>query len=203
MSDEELVRLCLSSQDETLWAEFVRRFQPVIAGVIFKRLSRCSRWIDRGSVDDLVGDVFLKICKDDFKALRNFEFRHENALPAYLKVVAAHVAEDDMRRKNSDREGGGEAPENIDDLPYPPSDRSSAVESILNNLRMNEIEKCLQQRKRERDFARDYKIFWLYFRDGFTAYDISQLPDIGFKNVKGVESALLRLSKWVSACLGL
>src|SRR6266567_4665208 len=92
MSDEELVRLCLSSQDETLWAEFVRRFQPVIAGVIFKRLSRCSRWIDRGSVDDLVGDVFLKICKDDFKALRNFEFRHENALPAYLKVVAAHVA---------------------------------------------------------------------------------------------------------------
>lgn len=203
MSDEELVRLCLASQDETVWAEFVRRFQPVIAGVIFKRLSRCPRWIDRGNVDDLVGDVFLKICKDDFKVLRNFEFRHENALPAYLKVVAAHVVEDDMRRKNSDREGGGEAPKNIDDLPQPPSDRSSAVESILNNLRINEIEKCLQQRKGEPNFARDYKIFWLYFRDGFTAHDISQLPDIGFKNVKGVESALLRLGKWVSACLGL
>lgn len=203
MSDEELVRLCLASQDETLWAEFVRRFQPVIAGVVFKRLSRCPRWIDRSDVDDLVGDVFLKICKDDFKVLRNFEFRHENALPAYLRVVAAHVVEDDMRKKNSDKEGGGEARQNIDDLPHPPSDRSSAVESILNNLRMNEIEKCLQQRKGEPNFARDYKIFWLYFRDGFTAHDISQLPDIGFKNVKGVESALLRLSKWVNTCLGL
>lgn len=203
MSDEELVRLCLASHDETLWAEFVRRFQPVIAGVIFKRLSRCPRWIDRAEVDDLVGDVFLKICKDDFKALRNFEFRHENALPAYLKVIAAHVVEDDLRRKNSDKEGGGEAPENIDDLPQPPPDRSSAVESILNNLRINEIEKCLQQRKGEPNFARDCKIFWLYFRDGFTAHDISQLPDIGFKNAKGVESVLLRLSKWVSACLGI
>ena len=81
MSDEELLRLCLASQDETLWAEFVRRFQPVIAGVIFKRLSRCPRWIDRTDVDDLVGDVFLKICREGFKALRSFEFRHENAFP--------------------------------------------------------------------------------------------------------------------------
>lgn len=201
LSTEELLRLCLENRDEVLWWEFVRRFQPLIAGVIFKRLSRCPRWIDRADVDDLVSDVFIKICKDDFKALRNFEFRHENALHGFLKVMAAHVVEDYIRKKKSDKEGGGQEPGNIDDLPQPPSDHSNSVHSIFNNLRMNEIEDCLQQLAGEPNFGRDYKIFWLYFRDGFTAHDISQLPNIGFKNEKGVESALLRMIKWLRSCL--
>jgi RNA polymerase sigma-70 factor (ECF subfamily) len=205
LTDEELVRLLLATRDEDLrgelWVEFWHRFQPVIARTVRRRIVRYTRWVDPDWVDDLVQDMFLKLCKDDFKVLRNFEFRHENALRALLKVMAANLAEDDIRKKNSDKEGGGQQPENIDDLPQPPSDRSSAVDSMLNNLRMNEIETCLQQRNDEPNFARDHKIFWLYYRDGFTANEISELPDIGFKSVKGVESALLRLGKWVGNCL--
>ncbi len=74
---------------------------------------------------------------------------------------------------------------------------------MFNSLSMNEIENCLQRRKAEANFIRDYKIFWLYYRDGLTALEISQLPDIGLKNVKGVESALLRLIKWIVDCLDL
>jgi len=207
LTDEELVRLLLATQDEDLrpelWVEFWHRFQPVIARTVRRRIARYTRWVDHAWVDDLVQDTFLKICKDQFKILRNFEFRHENALRALLKVMAAHVAEDDIRKRNSEKEGGGQPTENLDDLPQPPSDRSSAVDSMFNNLRMSEIEKCLQQRKGEPNFVRDHKIFWLYFRDGFTALEISQLPDIGLNNVKGVESALLRLVKWVVHCLNL
>src|SRR5437660_11321463 len=72
MSDEELLRLCLASQDETLWGEFVRRFQPVIAGVIFTHLSRCPRCIDRTDVDGLVGYVSLKLCRQGVNALHSF-----------------------------------------------------------------------------------------------------------------------------------
>lgn len=205
LTDEELVRLLLATRDEDLraelWVEFWRRFQPVIARTVRRRIARYTRWVDHDWVDDLVQDTFLKICKDEFKTLRNFEFRHENALHGFLKVMAARVAEDDIRKKNSDKEGSGQQPENIDDLPQPPSDRFSAAKSMLNNLRMSEIENCLQQRKGEPNFVRDHKVFWLYFRDGFTANEISELPDIGFKSVKGVESALLRLSKWVGECL--
>ena len=205
LTDEELVRLLLATQDEDLrpelWVEFWHRFQPVIARTVRRRIARYTRWVDHAWVDVLVQDTFLKICKDGFKVLRNFEFRHENALCALLKVMAAHVAEDDIRKRNSEKEGGGQPTENLDDLPQPPSDRSSAVDSMFNNLRMSEIEKCLQQRKGEPNFVRDHKIFWLYFRDGFTANEISEFPDIGFKSVKGVESALLRLSKWVGDCL--
>jgi len=205
LTDEELVRLLLATRDEALradlWVEFWDRFQPVIARTVRRRIARYTRWVDHGRVDDLVQDTFLKICKDEFKILRNFEFRHENALRALLKVMAANVAEDKIRSEIAEKKGGGQKPENIDDLTQPPSDRSRGVQSMLNNLRMNEIEKCLQQRKSELNFDRDHRIFWLYFRDGFTANEISELPDIGFKSVKGVESALLRLSKWVGDCL--
>jgi RNA polymerase sigma-70 factor (ECF subfamily) len=205
LTDEELVRLLLATRDEDLcadlWVEFWRRFQPVIARTLRRRLTRYTRWANPDWVDDLVQDTFLKICKDDFKALRKFEFQHQDALYGFLKVMADHVADDDNRKKRSDKEGGGQSPENIDDLTQPPSDRFSAAHSMLNNLRMSEIENCLQQRKSEPNFVRDHKTFWLYFRDGFTASEIYELPDIGFKSVKGVESALLRLSKWLGDCL--
>lgn len=206
-TDQELVRLLLSTQDEALredlWVEFWHRFQPVIARVIFKRLSRSPRWIDRADLDDLVSEVFLKICTNNFKILRDFEFRYENALRGFLKVLAAHLVEDYIRKRKSEKEGGGQILENIDDLLQPPSDRSHGVASMFNSLRMNEIENCLQRRKGEPNFERDCKMFWLYFRDGLTAHEIAQLPDIGFKSVKGVESGLLRLSKWVVHCLDL
>ena len=203
LTDEELVRLLLATRDEDLWVEFWHRFQPLIARTVRRRIVRYTRFVDLGRVDDLVQDTFLKILKDDCKALRHFEFWHENALPSLLKVITAHVVEDDIRKKNSEKEGGGQTPEDVDNLLRPPSDRSSSAASIFNHLRMSEIENCLQRRKGEPNFDRDCKMFWLYFRTGFTALEISQLPDIGLNNVKGVESALLRLVKWVVHCLNL
>jgi RNA polymerase sigma-70 factor (ECF subfamily) len=207
LTDEELVRLLLATQDEDLradlWVEFWRRFQPVIARTIRRRIARYTRWVDPDRVDELVQETFLKILKDNCKALRHFEFRYENALPSLLKVMAANVVEDKIRSEIAEKKGSGQTPENIDDLLQPPSDRSRAVDSIFNSFRMNEIENCLQRRKAEANFNRDYKMFWLYYRDGFTALEISQLPDIGLKNVKGVESALLRLIKWIIDCLDL
>ena len=207
LTDEELVRLLLATRDEALredlWVEFWHRFQPVIARTVRRRIVRYTRWVDPGRVDDLVQETFLKILKDDCKALRHFEFRHENALPSLLKVMAANVVEDKIRSEIAGKKGGGQEPEDIDNLLQPPSDRSRAVGSIFNGIRMNEIEHCLQKRKADANFNRDYKMFWLYYRDGFTALEISQLPDIGLKNVKGVESALLRLIKWIIDCLDL
>src|SRR5947209_5069376 len=135
-TDQELVRLLLTTRDEALredlWVEFWHRFQPVIARTIKRRIARYTRWVDPGRVDDLVQETFLKIFKDDYKALRKFEFRHENALPCLLKVMAAHVVEDDIRKRNSDKVGAGQEPEDIDNLLQPPSDHSRAVGSIFN-----------------------------------------------------------------------
>jgi RNA polymerase sigma-70 factor, ECF subfamily len=64
---------------------------------------------------------------------------------------------------------------------------------------MGQIERCLAKLASEPNFARDYAIFWLYYRQGLTAKAISQLPDITL-GTKGVESTLLRLTRYVKAC---
>jgi RNA polymerase sigma-70 factor (ECF subfamily) len=197
-TDEELVRLLLATRDETLraelWEEFWCRFQPVIALTVKRRLA-CRRRFDNASVDDLVQNTFLKICKDNFRGLRNFEFRHANALRGWLKVMAANVVEDYFRQQPIMPD---EDLEPIKDI-IPTSVNVS--ELIHRREQIQKIEDCLQKMAGEPDFARNYKTFWLYFRDGFTAKQISRLPDLGFNTVKAVESALLRMTKWVRQCL--
>jgi RNA polymerase sigma-70 factor (ECF subfamily) len=45
---------------------------------------------------------------------------------------------------------------------------------------------------------RDRALFWLYYRQGFTAEEISRLPAAGL-TAKGVESALRRVTAWLRA----
>lgn len=198
LSTQELIKLFLARRDEDLWAEFMRRFQPVIAGVIVKRLFRRVKRADSDLVDDLVQETYRKICNDDFVVLRNFEFRGENplAFPCFLKVMASNRVEDYFRQKNNDKNGGGLVEEDIEVVQMTASAPSDSSQSIFKRIQLQEIETCLQQLAGEPNFARDHKIFWLYYRDGFTAQAISQLPDMGL-TVKGVESTLLRLIKWL------
>ena len=115
LSAQELVQLCLDSKDEAMWTEFVRRFQPLIARVVIKSLCRRGKF-NLSLVDDLVQDTFLKLCANDFKALRNFDFRHENALFGFLKVITQHVVEDYIRSNDNDKRNGGKEPEDLDEV---------------------------------------------------------------------------------------
>lgn len=191
LSTEELVRLCLETRDEDLWTEFVRRFQRVIAGVIIKCLSSRLWRIDHALVADLTGDTFLKICKDNFKILHNFEFRHENALYGFLKVMAAHVVEDHFRKQKIKEV----------DLDETTPDSSNLFDKLDQRRKIEKIESCLQQLAGKPNYERDHKMFWLRNREGLTAEEILEFPDMGFKTVKGVESALLRLNRWVLQCV--
>lgn len=64
LSTQELVQLCLASRDETLWAEFVRRFQ--------QRL--CKETI---CVYAYAENVFLRDCTNYFNSLQVFLQRKE------------------------------------------------------------------------------------------------------------------------------
>ena len=112
--DRELVKLCLQKNEEA-WTELVRRFQPLIAGVISKTLRRWSA-PDRSVIDELVQDSFLKLCAENFKALRKFDWPHENALPGFLIGVASNVAQDYGRREHAIKRGSGKEEESIEDV---------------------------------------------------------------------------------------
>jgi RNA polymerase sigma factor (sigma-70 family) len=189
-TDEELVQLLLTTQDEALreglCVEFVARFGPVIAVSIRRCLLRRTPRAERTLVEDLTQDTFKKICNCNFKILHKFEFRCETALRSYLKVIAHNIAEDYWRTQKA-------VFVQLDDTQ---PDSSDSYRDVERRNRIEMIERCLQQLAGKPNFDRDYKIFRLYFCDGYTAQAISQLPDIGL-SVKGVESTLLRLIKWL------
>lgn len=204
-----LLSLCLSSRDEFLWTEFIRRSQPVIAGVVVKTLRRWARPTPT-LVDDLVQETYLKLFAGNARALRRFVCHHENALYGFLKVVASNTVQDHFRCSYSQKRGSGREEESIDQAGKERTDvmtigegrigRAVSARSVYHGLERRillcEIDAYLKSRASEPCFVRDYTIFWLYYREGQTAKAISRVPSIGL-SVKGVESTLLRLTRLV------
>lgn len=192
---KQLLKLCLRDDNEALWAEFIRRTQPVIAGVIIKTLWRW-RIPSPDMVDDLAQETYLKLCANDFKALREFVCEHDNALYGFLKVVASHVVQDHFRSFCSQKRGCGKEPEELNQVGAIYADASCSVQGMERKVLFREISECLETRAAGPNFARDYAVFWLYYVHGYTAKAIARVPTIGL-TVKGVESILLRLIRVV------
>jgi RNA polymerase sigma-70 factor (ECF subfamily) len=184
----ELLDLCLSSDDQELWQKFVRRTQPLIANVIINTLRRW-REPSPNLVDDLVQETFLKLFANERKALRGIRNAYENTIFGYLKVVASNVTCDHFRQPKN------KVPEvELTDVVVPPSpdgfDRFQFV-------RLKEkIQDCLDGHSSSETYKRDQAIFWLYYEQGYTAKEISLLPNIEL-SIKGVESTLLRLTRLI------
>lgn len=204
-----LLSLCLASRDELLWTEFIRRSQPVMAGVVIKTLRRWTRPTST-LVDDLVQETYLKLFAGNAKALRRFVCHHENALYGFLKVVASNTVQDHFRCSYSQKRGSGREEESIEragkeraELMTIGEGRIGRVVSatglphgLERRILLCEIDAYLKSRASEPCFVRDYTIFWLYYREGQTAKAISRVPSIAL-SVKGVESTLLRLTRLV------
>lgn len=187
----ELVQLCLASQDPDLWLEFENRFEPLIARVVMKSLRR---WMnpDPATIEDLVQDTFLKLLANNFRALRDFEYEHENSLFGFLKTVASHVVQDYVRSTYSQKRGSGREEEDLETVSATTPASASFVEDADQSILIDEINTCLERALEGPNACRDLEIFRLYYRYGLSAAAIASRPEIGLET-KGVESTLFRL----------
>jgi RNA polymerase sigma-70 factor (ECF subfamily) len=199
LSPQELLRACLTKGSESLWDEFVRAFQPMIASVIIKTLRRWGQ-PDAALVDDLVQETYLKLCGNDFRALRAMQSDHENAIFGFLKVVASNVVQDHYRKSLSQKRGSGKGEEDLELAHASAVSDNSFSQQVEQDAQIGQIDECLKAYAAEPNFERDYAIFWLFHRQGLTAKEISELPSIEL-SVKGVESTLLRLARLVRSKL--
>lgn len=202
ISPEELVVACLREGNESAWAEFVRRFQPLIARVAL-RVAR--QWGEPSPqvIDDLIQETYLKLCAERLRVLRNFKSAHEGAIYGYIKVFTANLVHDHFKLSHSQKRGGRTATtsiegENAGGIPNSPISTTSVLER---DVLIQEIDACLRVVASGPGSERDRRIFWLYYRVGLAASAIAALPTIGL-STKGVESTLLRLTRQVRQRLG-
>src|SRR5579871_1782389 len=196
----QLISICVSTGDETAWGEFVRGYQPLIAGVISRYVRRMGN-ISHELVEELVQEVYVKLCANNFYALKSFGISHENALFGFLKVIASNVAQDYFRTARSlGRSGSWGRGHELNAQLKEFSDVSDSSTALDRELLIQKIEQQLQTYSEEPNFIRDHTIFWLYYKSGLTAKAISHLPEMGL-SVKGIESILHRMTRQIRANL--
>lgn len=185
------MRACAHSEDANAWQEFVRRLKrPIAAAVV--RVGRRRGPVPPHMADDLVQETFLKICRQ--QPLMSGELRVENeaTISAWVKVVATNVAMDHFKAMRSQKRGSGSAAAEWDDeLAALACDDGSTLE---HRVLLQQLDALLCEENLGTNHERDRAIFWLYYRQGFSARDIAADPRFGL-TAKGVESTIARVTR--------
>jgi DNA-directed RNA polymerase specialized sigma24 family protein len=195
-SPNDLVRACAGSKDPAAWAEFIRRFHPVIARVV---LRTARRWGEpsRQVLDDLTQETYLKLCEDDSRLLRSFQPRFPDAIFGFLKVVTANVVHDHFKSALAEKRGAGQT--DVLREGAQPASASPAVgnfDAMEHRIFLQQVDEVLTRSAAGEEQARNRAIFWLYYRYGLSASAIASLPSIGL-TTKGVESTILRMTRMI------
>jgi len=192
----DLAKACAHSVDAAEWGEFVRRCTP-LASLVALRISRM--WVSDPSpatVDDIVQEVLLKLCEQERRILRDFEPRGEDSFLGLLRLVSSSVANDYFRRIYSTKRGGKVVTMPLgDDDAQLPMDGAGPAARIQQSTLLAELDEKLRSAP-ETISGRDRALFWLYYRQGYTAEEIARLSASGL-TAKGVESALRRVTVWL------
>jgi RNA polymerase sigma-70 factor (ECF subfamily) len=197
-SVNELAKACARSTDAVEWEELVRHCAPLAS---LMALRACRMWTNAPSpamVDDIVQEIFLKLCEQERRILREFEPRGEDSFLGLLRVISVSVANDYFRRRSSAKRGGKVVTSQLaeDGAGMAVASHSEAGQMERSAL-LAQLDRKLQSAP-EAIGERDRTLFWLYYRHGFTAEEIARLAASGL-TAKGVESAVRRVAVWLRA----
>ena len=194
LSCDELLRACADPENAEAWQEFVRRFNPLITVTVWR--VACRYGVNKGPIiKDLVQDTYTKICHKNFHLLRSFTSNHANACYGMIKIIARNVAIDHFRNPYPDDPCDPDV-EPIDGETPHFAPRSTAMNELDHQIvrqQISNIDKILKKHCSQRD----QDIFWLYYLQEFSAREIAELPNFKPLTVKGVESILYRLKRFI------
>src|SRR4051812_18309297 len=90
------------SQHDRLWSEFVRRYERLIASCVVKALRRYGATFSRDDLDDLVGDVWVTLLRDDMRKLRQYDAQRGFRIASFLGLVATNATIDHLRARQAE-----------------------------------------------------------------------------------------------------
>jgi len=92
---QDAVSNALLNGDNAAWESFVRRYGGLIVAAVRGIAAM------RGDIEDLTQEVFVRLCKDDFRLLRTYDPARA-AMSTWLTIVARSTARDALRRRRAD-----------------------------------------------------------------------------------------------------
>lgn len=98
LTDNELIKRCLSDGDRSAWETFVRRYSRLIWNSIHKTFLSYSFQYTSEDVEDMYSAVFLSLVEKDFKKLKQFRGENSCAVSTWLTVVVVRMTIDFMRK---------------------------------------------------------------------------------------------------------
>jgi RNA polymerase sigma-70 factor, ECF subfamily len=200
LSDEELLCACAASREAKLWDELFDRFLRYIATIVRRVLLAGGGDASRANMDDLVQETIIKIYDPARKVLASFEADQPGSARSFLFIVTRNLVLDDLRRYRRLNNGRvlpiGE--EGVDPISLIP-DRKESNAPVERDILFRELDEVLQQLDSS-TAAQDRRIFWLHYRQGMSAREISELPWVRI-GTKGVESSLFKTTKRIRSAL--
>lgn len=98
MNDLEFIRRCVNNEKQA-WDEFVKRYSRLIYSYIHYILKLQSPGSYQGSeIDDIFQQIFLMLCKENFKKLRSFQAKNGCSFASWLRQVVVNYTIDYLRR---------------------------------------------------------------------------------------------------------
>jgi RNA polymerase sigma-70 factor (ECF subfamily) len=85
----------LLAGDKRSWDNFVRRYAALIVAAVRGVAS------NSGDIEDLTQEVFVRLCKDQFRLLRTYDAARAS-LSTWITIVARSTARDALRRRRPD-----------------------------------------------------------------------------------------------------
>jgi RNA polymerase sigma factor (sigma-70 family) len=127
--------------NKAAWDSFVARF----AGLIVAAVRRVAG--PTGDVEDIAQEVFVRLCKDDYRLMRQFD-PSRAGLSTWLTVVSRSVAHDAMRRRRAPTQTLDDTPESAFAI-EPPSHETVKIPSGLLSPRQQLVVTMLYERDME------------------------------------------------------
>jgi RNA polymerase sigma-70 factor (ECF subfamily) len=111
--------------DKAAWDGFVRAHARLILAAV-RTLAR-----DESEAEDVAQDVFVRLCKDDFRLLKTYDPARAG-LSTWLTIVARSTARDGLRRKRAPQVTLEDAPEAAVAVdPVEPAQKLAIPEGLL------------------------------------------------------------------------
>jgi RNA polymerase sigma factor (sigma-70 family) len=87
---------------ERLWVQFVRRYDRLILSCVLKALRRYGAIFSREDLEDLTGEVWLALLKDDLRKLRQYDVARGSRLATFLGLVSTNLTIDYLRARRGE-----------------------------------------------------------------------------------------------------